>query len=272
MNSIFNKLDNIHIEQKDLLPQDDLQYCDQLFDTYKATHFFALQTLDAFNRVHSSYMKQYPDTDDSPFKYQLKDLTKIQEKLTDVLSEITHHFIYELEGYFRDKYHLQFLDYGESHKLVGNALMDSYVPVIEHIIGQVGTNFIEAAATAVKQQFRKSVSFPSRRPTLSGQKVILPKYARIEQRYDETYRLENREDILLLLKVIYVFHGASIINQKAIPAMGERLYQKDCDFDNHVPVLDTYQLRFYKNGRVDIIFPSAATASGFLNTMIEPSL
>lgn len=263
--NIFDKFENIVIENDNRISHEDKQFCEDLQNQYKKASEIYSTMIDKF----CSLTNIPKDTDkyysiESENKYLNARLLK---DLKETLLNIKDNFIHNIVWYFRDKYNVT-IDIESIQKKYDIDI--TYEIVLDEIFLQLdGLTFIEKAVNEVKNNIRKIVNENGwRKAEIKGKKIRIDSFFYIDS-FDKkwghdrvSYNSDSNFQHLLtaLSNFEYgVTHNCLDTLYNVITnAEGERV------FTTHEFIFDKVDsLKLYKNGKIEITFSNSNNAYEF---------
>lgn len=260
MESIFKKLEAVKINASDLLQPYDKAFCEKIFALYEQHKCFIKKILETTGEGYKNHVNAYPISAQD-FYYDMDKMEKISEGLEEIISSLEGTLIRKTENFFKEKYNLVFDAYQKDKKSADALSLEA---IIDNIIAQSGTDLIQAGKDQIKLRLRQIFRTPSRQPNLKNSKISLPNffYPRTTFMSDETSLNYNDTEVSKLLDAIALFVFDSLEQPEIFKKQLED-WKLKIDFTISYELQPELTIKFFKNRRIDISFPSTDEAEKF---------
>jgi hypothetical protein len=267
---IFNKFDNIEITADQKVSSADLEFCKEQEYIYKQlvtlygnfnTQLLEIAAIDkkhgqkygtqSGNYFHAQNTAYY-------YSYSARDIESTVTKMKDK-------FIDTICYYFEDKYSITINHEEILRKYKTDVTHEDVINDINEQLG--GYNFTEKAEQEIKAKAKNIFIHSDKKITIRNSKLILDGYFVRHDSIWKEYRLTDRKECIL--SALSHFDNGSI-------KINRELSDKYCGYDNEKKEsnFDRYEIqslrkvksvKFLKNGKMEIEFPSNQVAVQFAN-------
>lgn len=271
MNNLIDKLDSVKIQITDKFPQEDMEFCREQWQAYKA----------AFELYHALFMT----ADEVNVNLQaLTDKTYVFQKLADnaaALRRINSRFISTICSYFAKKYSVSISEpewtnivenkYGRENSEKKLEIVPLDV-ILDNIFEQMGgMSFEDKAFEEMKSAAKKAVSFydGGSKYIIKGVKLIIEDFynsykSRIFERYEASVYSEHKAFFQALT---HFESSLFMINGSYRFLCGYDISEKNGDFDKHEIHSEVVRsIKVFKNGKLEVEFKDYVTARRFMDT------
>jgi hypothetical protein len=258
MLSIFEKLDAVKINSMELISDDDKQFCKQEFSKYN-THLKVLQKLFTDAEATLQNNKEIFSTHCDNDYLRFSSVEKLTEPITQLIQSFHRIFTANIECYFKNRYNLVFDTY--YYKESNSTYALTVEEIVDNIIEQSGTDLRTSGKQQIISRFQECFQYSRYFPTLKNNKIQFPDFYWLG--YGSSPSLDySDKKIPVLLDALSLFLFDS---NKRPESFDEWLRQwKDCfDFNMSYTLHENLTLRFFKNRRIDVAFPSVENAEKF---------
>jgi hypothetical protein len=179
MLDVLTRLDALEIKVLDILPAEDSEHCNKVFEKYVYYAQIITNTQDYLRRtVTEAKNSSLYDNDD---RYgPLYDINESAEELTKTMQKANKGLIKDVRNHFKEKYHLSFDEYAYEPKRHDMTVFTTYQPFIDHMLKQVGTDLTAAGQTQIIDEFRSNFCKGYREPKLQGAKISFSNLLRFQ--------------------------------------------------------------------------------------------
>ena len=260
MQEIFDKIEKAKVQFLDLLQPEEKQHCQELFEKYSSHFQFIKKLSHETIEGYSSHTEQVPLASDD-FYYCISKMEKQISNYEEILTGLHKIVARKTEMYFREKYNIEFISLTELKKPDEITQPYELENVIENMFEQVGTDLIQSGKNQIIEHLQKLFTTAFQQPEIRNNKISLPRYYSLG--YGLTTSLDYNDskvkDLLLAISLI-------LFDTITMPESFELLFQ---EWKNELKYSNAYYLqtdliiKFFKNRRIDISFPSVYTAEKF---------
>jgi hypothetical protein len=265
MSYLFQKLEATSTHAEDLLTPEDRAFCENLFNAYK-THQEHYKNLLHYITLRNGIHKEKMNGTDSALFRPLKEVKQAVDHLTSGRYELTTAFVERMETHFSRKYNTHFRGFAEAFDLEAHQPFNSYQPIIDNIVVQVGHDLVEAGKGQIKRRFLDQFGTGKLAPVRKGRTITLPLYCNLDVTHGGArYALDDYKEkttYLLDALVLFFFNRTSPTETVAKQLSG---WKSVLMLDHPYPLFAGCSIRFFRNRRVDLLFGDAANAAAFWN-------
>ena len=290
MPSLLDKFAKVEITSKSALTLDDQTFCIRLKEEYEEAHEKMTANLNCLREG----LKEVEPQKDNLFQFKKYAIETPLKHGSNAIKELSHRVKHELKSYFNKKYNLnihnplvtalkpELLEYPYCSSFssrtkedirtfkeitLKNKIAESRYEkevlkpldldkLVDMIIKEVG-NFKETGYNKLKEDFLKAVGYHYNtkmpRAELKGRIIAFSNLAEV------SWSRNLREYSVSLLNKIYILHIRGDIGDQNIMMFP---YNEKIDYDNSYGTPAT-QIKFYKNGRMDVKLESKEKAEAF---------
>ncbi|MCK4762545.1 MAG: hypothetical protein KAW12_10145 [Candidatus Aminicenantes bacterium] len=262
--SLFDKFDNVvvnpvAIDNELAIAKDDQLFCEEIQKEFN----LAIENAREFQALFDGFQITRRPTD----LLHLKTCLYVpNEDFKGKIEELKKTFIRQIFYYFANKYYLKEIDL--TH-LAENDNLDTKM-VFERILSEFG-DLINYSESRLKKDYKTQfcaiwTSEPDLVPTLKNNRVIVPHAFYYELWSRGSSITHTQEEYLdLFIRAISFFETGS--NQPLELTLPDTGIGSTVDFSKpyHLNLKKINGVKFFKNGRVDLIFDSAESAREFFH-------
>lgn len=232
-------------------------------EKYKESHRITFEangsvTTNPPYKPHSDYPSSYQEYEFQPFT-QLNNLVELRQRAII-------RFGRAIISYFNQTYMLN-VDYEEpDKKTIPVTLRPGYLSYVDRVIDHLGgRGFRETAEEEIINRFQKNVLGPYKKmPELKGEKIIFYDVIRFDDFYSKNYReyhisYSYQKELTSLCEGI-ALAGSDKLNGSSNIILAFNPDNVDITEPYIINAGEAEKMKFYKNGRIDVVFSSRATA------------
>lgn len=267
LNEIIMSKNETTIKHSFELSTDDAQFCQLAFHRYSNHLKFVTELADDSYRRIKEHLKKHRPTE--PYNSELNETQGTVRTLRIVEQHLTKSFAAEIQIYFRNKYNIDFdsLSFNVEGEIIQ---FESWEPLVNNIVNQVGSHFHIAGGEQIKKRFLETFQTLKCQPVLKGYQIQFPSLASYyEHSNPESYinlKPNNYFFDRCFLDAIHFFFSANLQQPKAFTELKEK-WRNKIEPNIEYPIIpnQNVSLKFFKNRRVNLMFNDAAKALHFFN-------
>lgn len=244
----------------------DTIFCNHIFEDY-TLRLQLLKTLSAnVDRDYKTLTDEMPHT--PYFDKTIKKVDEASEQLKQAIGILTQELCSEIEEYFSRQYNIEFTPFRV--KQDGEIIpLDSYQPLIDNITQQIGNDFISVGRSRIVAQFQKLFQSNEKQPVLKADKIYFPDLISYRSHSETLVHLYDPGVITALLNAIslQVFERTKLPD-KAEAKLMHLLRVVEMAVWHFISDDPKISLRFYKNGKLEVQFPTPDAARSFFNAYV----
>lgn len=257
--NLLSKFASVKIENTSRISEEDKNYCEQQQGAYKIALNALLTALIALKAVVINYVKmgEY----DRGYINKYDDIDHMEKRIKQVKNE----FISNIVNYFEKTYNVTLNSTAIEKKYDMNV---TYQDIIEEIFIQLGGfNFKEKAVKEIKEASRGTV-YKDDKITVNKGKLTIASYVYFRSSWSNGLELGYNDD-----KVIPLFNALSHFETDKTETLGyySNIYKELREGQKNYDIFSKYELgynkaqsiKFFKNGKVEIVFQSMQQAEAF---------
>jgi hypothetical protein len=263
MNPLFEKLEAAKINVIDLLQPEDKAYCQNIFVLYGSHTAFIQNLLKSMIESYDLHQQQTSITKDD-FYYDMSIMEKQLQGVEDILASLKETLVRKIEFHFQDKYNIKFNSFNEMEETTKRIVHCESENIIDNIMEQVGTDLIRSGKEQVISRFQKCFGIASKQPQLKNSKILLPAffYPRCSLNSNDISLDFNDCEMNKLLDALALFFFDTSRQPEIFIAQIEEWKQK-INLNTAYYLQGDLSIKFFKNRRIDIAFPSTHSAEKF---------
>jgi hypothetical protein len=263
MNTLFKKLEATKINVLDLLQPEDKTYCLNIFVLYNSHSSFIQNLLQTTIEAYDLHRQQTPITKDD-FYYDMDKMEKQLQGLEDILTSLNETVVRKIEFYFQDGYNVTFNSFNEKQETSKRIVHCQPENIIDNIMEQVGTDLIRSGKEQVISRFQKCFGIASKQPQLKNSKILLPAffYPRSSLKSNDISLDYNDCEMNKLLDTLALFFFDTSRQPEIFTVQIDEWKQK-INLNTAYYLQGDLSIKFFKNRRIDIAFPSTHSAEKF---------
>ncbi len=264
MDNLLNKFIEIDISVDQRINDTELEFCKTQENIFYETRDVLKNTL----QTHTVLYEKYKDLDSNDYSrdYTYIDRYKDINDIGDRIKSIYHAFVSRIVYYFSRKYTVSL----SSKEIQGKYNEDtiSYKIILDEIFEQLGgLTFYEKAVEELKVNSRETIYNPSK-IEINKNKLTIMDYVWWEHTWDNTKKLSYSDSrVKPLFLALSHFMDGTVEVLYGLQSIYNQLSRGNRDFD----IFSKYELthnilqslKFYKNGKIELVFVDNTTAEMF---------
>ncbi|NBI28636.1 LPD29 domain-containing protein [Chengkuizengella marina] len=270
IDNIFNKFDDIEIQNNSRISSEDQTFCETQETIYRETIQFLETTLQQYIEIHEKYGERSYSSDRDPSGYisNYDDIRKIENRI----KEIKNDFISRICSYFSENYNVT-IEKGELYEKYTTEV--TYNNIIDEIFEQLdGFSFEEKAVNELKENMRSQI-YRYEKVKVNKNKLTITDYIYWDSwaTWDGTKLSWSDQKVNTLFKALSHFEN----NETEMMYMFNVIHKQLSEGSKQHDILSKYTINYnkiksfktYKNGRVDIEFYNNSQAQQFCNEYLN---
>lgn len=282
MSSIFNKFQNVKIENTERVSKEDKQFCIEQQEVYnqgiKLTDSFIEQLIPLLEESRELSKKSNINSYSSSHKTALYHFYSIKE-FEDKKQSMKNDFINFTIWYFRDKYNVT-IDIEKVQKKYKDTSIITYDNILDEIFLQLnGLTFIEKEEneiTSKLKEYSRSYRDNNQRTRVTKSKVMIDSFVAMDSwdiKWGGTVKVHyNYESNLVdLVKGLKHFTKGTTKLSKEEYSFARETLRNNVGEVHNVNYDNVESIKIYKNGKCEIIFSNSQYAKQFAKKYLSLS-
>ena len=238
----------------------DLHFCRVLTDQYKQSKDF-LESLgvEAYDRM-KSYIKSAKGVDANAFLNIISN-SNVIGYYCNLISKLQKNYIQQLEDFIALKYRISFDSFATIAAPDELAQLESFEPVIENIVRQLGNDFRRMGADFLLKELRNMLSL-KREPKLEDCHIIFHDSFSYDLADGKLPFLNSARNIMLITKAIAIYITG---NRELYREIENRFsaWENHFHFDRSYVIGNTVSVKFTSDNCFQLTFPDIVNAALF---------
>jgi len=242
------------------LNSNDLHFCRVLTDQYKQSKYFLESLgLEIYDRM-KSHIKSAKGVDANVFLNIISN-SNVIGYYCNLISRLQKNYIQQLEDFIALKYRISFDSFATIATPDEFAQLESFEPIIENIVRQLGNDFRRMGADYLLRELRNMLT-PKREPKLEDCQIIFHDSFSYDLADGKQPFLTSAKDILLITKAIAIYiTGNTALYQEIENRLSG--WENHFHFDRSYIIGNTVSVKFTSDNCFQLTFPDNVNAALF---------